>query len=215
MMTVRPPVRHRAARGGTSEGRGSGAVGITGTPGTGKKSVSTILAVILGMTVLDINSIARKRSTPDEDGTVEADTRSLRLELSKHSLSGVIVSGHLLADVLPSASAEFVAVIRCEPLTLKRRLSARGYPAPKVIENVEAELIGVVLDDALRAFGPGRVHEYDSTRSTPAGLARRIAGDYRAGRAQSGPWIDWTLSYDSPTRLTSLLSSPRTVPAST
>lgn len=208
-------MKHRPAgrlAGGTAA---SWVLGITGTPGTGKKSVAAILADELGMMLLEINSLARPRSGQREGKEIEVDTRKLRRELSRRRLRGTIVSGHLLADVLPPSMASFVVVLRCEPRTLKRRLSARGYPPEKVMENVEAELIGVVLDGAVRSFGAAKVHEYDSTRAEPARLARRIASDYREGRVRSGPWIDWTLNYDSPTRLTSLLSSPRTVPAST
>jgi broad-specificity NMP kinase len=121
----------------------------------------------------------------------------------------------LVPDVLREGEPDFVAVVRCEPAELKSRLSARGYSHEKVLENVEAELIGVVLDASVRAFGAGVVREYDTTGSKPASVARRIADDYAAKAVHEGPWIDWTLDYDSSTKLRSLLSTPRTEPAST
>jgi adenylate kinase len=192
------------------------ALGVTGTPGTGKKSVSPILASLLGRELLEINSLAIPHSVPDKNGELVVDVKALGSELRRRGLSGTVVSGHLLPDVLNRSELDFVAVLRCEPAVLKRRLISRGYPHEKIVENVEAELIGVVLDSAVRRFGSSWVHEYDSTRTQPASLAKRIADDYTEGVPQAEPWRDWTLDYDSSTRLRSLLSmGTRTEPAST
>jgi adenylate kinase len=191
------------------------ALGVTGTPGTGKKTVSPILASLLDLKLLEINALAIPYSVPNSEGELVVDLKTLASELRRREISGAVVSGHLLADVLNRADLGFVAVLRCEPAVLKRRLASRGYPHEKVIENVEAELIGVVLDAAVRKFGAPRVHEYDATRPQPALLAKRIADDYREGLSQAEPWRDWILDYDSSTKLRSLLSRPRTEPAST
>jgi adenylate kinase len=197
------------------------ALGVTGTPCTGKKSVSPRLASILGMTLVDVNGVAKslapKSGSDLPGGELAVDTDALRAELLKHRVRDSIVFGHLLPDVLRKKELGFVAVLRCEPLILKRRLEARGYDHAKVVENVEAELIGVVLDAALRAFGKSRVHEYDTTRSSPKAVAEKIAADFRAGVPQDRPWMDWTLRYDSPTklRLLFLSATERTGPPST
>ncbi len=179
------------------------------------------MASILGTTLIDINAVAKKVSSPERGGgpkgELTVDTAVLRAELLKRELRGVVLSGHLLPEVLGKRELEFVAVLRCEPLELKKRLLSRGYGHSKVVENVEAELIGVVLDAAVRAFGRSRVHEYDTTHATPRALAARIARDYASGALQSRPWIDWTLGYDSSTklRLLLLLDAESTGPAST
>lgn len=179
---------------------------MTGTPATGKKSVAPLLADILGLKAVELNAVAGYR--PD------VDTQSLRRAVLK-LLPGALIYGHLLPDVLRSRELDFVAVLRCEPSVLKRRLCARGYPGDKVVENVEAELIGVVSDASVRSFGPTTVHEYDTTRAKPQAVARRIARDYLSRRVHAGSWTDWTLRYDSSTKLRSLLSVPRTEPAPT
>lgn len=194
--------------------RGSRAIGITGTPGTGKKTISSLLAPLLDMSVLNINELAKSLAPARSGGELSVDAKKLRSTILKTDLSKRIVSGHLLPDVLEDGELEFVAVLRCEPMTLRTRLAARGYPSTKMVENLEAELIGVILDGTLRAFGRARVHEYDTTRAKPPSIAERIAKDYRSRVIQKSPWIDWTLTYDS-TRLRSLLSPVRTEPAST
>jgi len=191
------------------------ALGVTGTPGTGKKSVSRALAPLVRRELLELNALAGAHSVLNESGELVVDVSALGLALRARPLSGAVVSGHLLADVLGPADVDFVAVLRCDPGVLKRRLASRGYSSKKVLENVEAELIGVVLDEAVRRFGPSRVHEYDSTKATPGMLARKIARDLRDGVPQPAPWIDWTVGYDSSSKLRSLLSAPRTDPAST
>jgi adenylate kinase len=191
------------------------AVGVTGTPCTGKKSVARLLASELGLKLLELNVLAPPRSVPDGSGELVVDVKALGRDIRGRRLSGAVVSGHLLADVLRASEVEFVAVLRCDPAVLKRRLASRGYDREKVLENVEAELIGVVLDAAVRRFGPSKVHEYDTSRAKPASVARRIELDLRTGLPQRAPWKDWTLGYDSSTKLRSLLSPPRTDPAST
>ncbi len=191
------------------------ALGVTGTPGTGKKSVARLLAPKLHRELLELNSLAEPHSVPDGSGGLAVDVKALGRDVRGRHLAGAIVSGHLLAEVLRAGDVEFVAVLRCDPAVLKRRLAARGYSHQKVIENVEAELIGVVLDAAVRRFGPPKVHEYDTSRSKPASVVRKIVLDLLSGLPQNAPWRDWTLSYDSSTKLRSLLSAPRTDPAST
>ncbi|MDA4122954.1 MAG: AAA family ATPase [Thaumarchaeota archaeon] len=199
--------------------RGRDVLGVTGTPGTGKKSISPTLSSILRRDLVDLNSFAtevveRPRARPEEEVTV--DPKSLRRELLKRMPERCVVSGHLLPDVLRRGEVGFVAVLRCEPLVLKGRLEGRGYSHTKVLENVEGELIGVVLDAALRAFGHETLHEYDTTKATPERVAKAIARDYKAGSRSDGPWTDWTLAYDSSSKLRLLLSdSEKNVAAST
>lgn len=192
-------------------------VGICGTPGTGKKTVAPLVARLLELPrAIPLNSLAAK-------GEVEVDTVRLRRELLKAAPARAVVFGHLLPHVLRKSEAGFVAVLRCEPSVLRKRLEKRGYPGAKVTENVEAELIGVVLDECVRRFGLGLVREYDTTSASPRAVAKAIARDAVSalsegkGAAKRRPtaWIDWTLDYDSSGKLRSLLAGRREPPAST
>lgn len=184
-------------------------VGVTGSPGTGKKSVSPLVAGGLGAKLVDLNAVALARPGASRN----VDVRMLRSAIQKVDLGRAVIFGHLLPHVLRKGEVDFVAVLRCEPAVLKRRLLARGYPDQKVVENVEAELIGLVLDESIRAFGAEVVCEYDTTRGHPAEVSRDILKDTRSPRRR--PWIDWTLRYDSSAKLRSLLSAPSTDAAST
>ena len=181
-----------------------GIIGVTGSPGTGKKSISPLLAAALGLECLGVNDLARElRSLGRRAGGVDVDLLRDRIPQRVHGPA--LLYGHLLPYVLDRKSVQKVVVLRCTPGVLKKRLARRGYPARKVEENVEAELIGVVSADAYGAFGDSKTFEFDTTRSTPSEAAERIVGLMRKGRP--APRIDWTLGYDSGAKLRSLLSA--------
>lgn len=87
-------------------------------------------------------------------------------------------------------------------------MERRGYSQKKVAENVEAELIGVISALTENRFGRRKVFEFDTTRVGPKSASDSIAR-LAVGRQ---PWkapIDWTLDYDSASKLRSLLEPPR------
>ena len=98
-----------------------------------------------------------------------------------------------------------MVVLRCEPMILKSRLSRRGYSSRKIIDNVEAELIGLIASDVVAKFGREKTLEFDTTASTPASASKSIV---RLVRDQKGtrPRIDWMSSYGSARKLRALLS---------
>jgi adenylate kinase len=190
-----------------------GMVGISGTPGTGKKTVAPLVAKAMGLPApISINSLSK--------GEADVDTAVVRRRLLKLDPTRGVIFGHLLPHVLRKPEVGSIAVLRCEPRVLRGRLLKRGYPPAKVTENVEAELIGVVLDECVRRFGSALVHEYDTTSASPEKVARAIAVDTEsAGRSKQAPreqaWIDWTLRYGSSSKLRSLLAGASDPPAST
>ncbi len=116
-----------------------------------------------------------------------------------------VVHGHLFSYAFGRRSVERVVVLRCEPAVLKGRLSGRDYPFRQVVDNVEAELIGLVSSEAFEAFGPAKTFEVDTTHSVPAEAASSALAVIR-GEAEPAPRIDWMASYDSGRKLRSLLS---------
>lgn len=188
-------------------------LGITGTPGTGKKTIAPTVAARLGIPCYGLNDLASfyglapRKGGQDEVNTVELGRRVVR-EVSGPSL----LFGHLLPYALGRKDVIRVVVLRCEPAVLKDRLSARGYPWGKIIENVEAELIGVLSADSLVAFGRDKVAEFDTTKGSQRAAATAVARTLEGQEAKSTP-IDWTLTYDSPEKLRSLLAAGGTTSA--
>lgn len=180
-----------------------GIVGLTGSPGTGKKTVAPLAGKKLGLHAMGIDELAVGYGLLEPGREGEIDTRQMRDLISGDGRDGAIVYGHLLSYVVEPRATVRVAVLRCEPTVLKGRLVRRGYPAPKVTENLEAELIGVVSADAFQAFGSAKTFEVDTTHSSPAEVANRVAAVVRG--AGPPPRVDWTTRYDSGAKLRSLL----------
>jgi adenylate kinase len=185
-------------------------IAITGSPGTGKKSIAPLVASALKLTCHSLNELAASNGaiSEGEDGP-EVDTIALRRALAGKVREPSVVYGHLVPQAFGSRSVSRAVVLRCEPSVLKARLTARGYPPAKVNQNVEAELIGLVSAEAYDAFGVEKTAEFDTSATTAKGAAKAILGLLREKPA-SYPRIDWTLRYDSASRLSSLLSPVRT-----
>jgi broad-specificity NMP kinase len=137
------------------------------------------------------------------------DPRKLRPRLLRKARAGSVVYGHLLPDVLERRDVERVVILRCEPEVLRRRLALRAYPASKVTENVEAELIGVVSAACIARFGRTRCAEFDTTSQDVRSSVRAVAGLLASSRS-TGAAVDWVPLYSSAEKLRSLLSGART-----
>lgn len=182
-------------------------IGITGIPGTGKKTISPIVASMLNFTCISLNEFAELKHCIRRSGNeILVDIDLLRESIREARLKECVVYGHLLPDVLSKSDVDFVSVLRCHPDSLKQRLIKRSYSIEKLNENLEAELIGLSLYSSIKAFGKDKVHEYDTTGKEPIKVAEMIVSDYRKGKKQSARWIDWIDYYDDPLKLRSLLS---------
>jgi adenylate kinase len=181
-------------------------IGVTGTPGTGKKSIAPLLAARLALRCIGLNELARSGGPLGGSRKEEiVDTQKLKTNL--RSFEGpAVLYGHLLPYALDARSASRVVVLRCEPSALKKRLAIRRYPDRKVVDNVEAELIGLISSDSYDIFGPKITFEADTTSSAPAEVAA-LAFEVIAGKRQPGSRVDWMSDYDSGAKLRSLLSA--------
>jgi adenylate kinase len=164
-------------------------IGITGSPGTGKKSVGVELARMTGLDLLLINDFAiRNGFGTFEVGEFIVDLNKLGRAIDTR---GKIVSGHLLPYVIPKSKMDFVAVLRCPPDVLRRRYLERRYNDSKISENLEAEMIGVIAAKALEVYGLSKLAEFDTSKATPALVARRIFATIKGNSTRQFGKIDW------------------------
>lgn len=164
-------------------------IAITGTPGTGKTSACERLGK-RGYVIVDLDEVARKEGfvvgRDEARATDEVDAEALRERLQIPAKMAFL-KGHYshLMDV------NIAIVLRCRPSVLRRRLESRGWPSEKVRENVEAEAIDVITQEAF-----GRlpfVFEVDTTDATPEETAAAIL-DILQGRTEGHEpgLIDWS-----------------------
>lgn len=186
-------------------------IGMTGTPGTGKKTLAPTVASRLGIPCHSLNdpayitTVARRRG-----GETEVDPLALGKRVSAMTEGPCLLYGHLLPYAFGPGAFSKVVVLRCDPAVLRARLAKRRYGEGKIAENVEAELIGIISSDAVAAFGRDRVTEVDTSRGSVSAVTARIVKRLNSrGELES---IDWVRTYGSAAKLRSLLG-PRTFSA--
>ena len=64
---------------------------------------------------------------------------------------GVVIDYHS-AELFPERWFDLVLVLRAENSVLYDRLQSRGYSAKKLADNVEAEIMQVILDEARDSY---------------------------------------------------------------
>jgi adenylate kinase len=83
------------------------------------------------------------------------------LESAEVPEGGFILDWHA-CDLFPKSWIDLVVVIRCDSTLLYDRLSARKYSAKKIEENMDAEIMQVLLDEARDSYDEGIVVELQS-----------------------------------------------------
>ncbi len=138
-------------------------IAVTGTPGTGKDTVSNILGEKLGWEVVDLNKAAKeKRLYKGYDKKRKCDVVDLAGINSeiKRTKKDIIVQSHYSHELNP----DLVIVLRTDPAELKKRLEKRRWAEEKIKENLEAEIMEVCKNEALQKTR--RVFEVDTTEDT-------------------------------------------------
>lgn len=169
---------------------------ITGNPGVGKHTIAKIVAKKLSFDLVDINVVAIKNcaiKSKESSGYV-VDLQKLSSLMRKYTGKKSLVVGHLAPYVLRKSDVCMVAVIRRSPYELKKVYKKRGYSARKARENLESEIIGVCLYDAIKKFGRNKVMEFDNTTTKATVTADRIVKAYQGKAKYLAGKIDWLSS---------------------
>jgi len=188
---------------------------VTGTPGTGKTTVSTILSEKLGARHIELSKFSIENGYVIEDD-VERDTKVVDMDalesavrdIIKKSVSPIIIDGHYAHELIEEAIISFLFVLRKRPWDLKSVLEARQYSSDKVWENLESEIMGVITGEALELIPSSKVIEVDISDQSPQETVNQIHRMVEGGAALGNPIIDWVAH---PETLRLLLSRPCTL----
>lgn len=141
----------------------SNVIFISGTPCTGKTTVSEVLSEKLNWELVKINDLAISNNLVlgiEEDKgykIIDIDAlNELLLEIISES-DNLIVEGHLSHLC---SGADKLIILRCRPEILEERLALRNYSESKIRENLEAEALGVCSAESLDIY-ENNVYELD------------------------------------------------------
>lgn len=178
----------------------SEAIFITGTPCTGKTTVSELLSEKLNCRLIKINDLAIENDfvlgIDDEKGYKVIDIPKLNEKVSE--IIGVsdellIFEGHL-AHLCEGGDK--VIVLRVRPEILRSRLEGRDYSESKIYENLEAEAMGVCTAEAYDIYGEN-ISEIDVSDLTVDEIVDELSGvisgekTYHVGEVD---FMDWLIS---------------------
>lgn len=136
---------------------------ISGTPCTGKTTVSEVLSKKLNYDLIKINDLAIDNNLvlgiDDDKGYKIIDVDALDNLLCEiiSQKDNLIVEGHL-SHLCSGADKLFI--LRCRPEILQERLALRNYSDAKIHENLEAEAMGVCSAESLDIY-ENNVYELD------------------------------------------------------
>lgn len=130
---------------------------ITGTPGSGKTTLCSLLqSCCPELEHIEIGKIVKERSLHygydlshqsfiiNEDLVVD--------ELEERIQKGGVLVDHHSSSFFPERWFDLIVCLVCDNTVLYDRLLARNYPKSKIEENVECEIMHVVLDEAQESY---------------------------------------------------------------
>lgn len=183
---------------------------ISGTPATGKTTVAEILVKNLNQGIKKASDkyklVALNKLAEQQKAQVGYDSKrhskivgmaklkAALKELSKKH-ANIVIEGHF-AHLLPS---DILIILRCEPKALEKRLKAKYDWPTKITENAEAELMGIITEEALPLHKIGTIFEVDTTertaKQTAATVQDIVEGDAAARLENAVGIVDWTKSF--------------------
>ncbi|ORZ35953.1 AAA domain-domain-containing protein [Catenaria anguillulae PL171] len=139
---------------------------ITGTPGTGKTTMSELLSAATSLQHINVGDLVKEKSLhegwDDEFQCYIVDEDKVCDELEDiMNRGGNVVDFHTV-DFFPERWFDLVVVLRTENGVLFPRLEARQYSSKKIEENVTAEIMQVILEDARNSYREDIIVELSS-----------------------------------------------------
>lgn len=95
----------------------------------------------------------------DEDKLL--DTMETMFETAAEEGVGIVADFHA-CELFPERWFDLILVLRAETSVLYDRLKSRGYAEKKLSENMEAEIMQVILEEARESYAPEIVHDVQS-----------------------------------------------------
>lgn len=159
-------------------------IGVTGTPGTGKSTVSKHL----NGKVIDLKEYLEEENLGEvnENGEIEVEIEKLREKSPEEPENrDLVLEGHLVHFL----DLDYCVVLRCQPDVLRERLQKRDYTSEKVEENIESEKMDLILSQAVQ--NQEKVFEVDTTGKSVEEVVGEVREGVEDGKERYGV-VDWS-----------------------
>jgi len=173
-------------------------IALTGTPGTGKTSISIKLAD-KGFFIIDLNQIAIEKNFilgKDEIRNSKiVDINKLNEYVFKNFRKKdiTIVEGHI-SHLL--SCCDKVIILRCHPKKLRRNLTKKGWNENKIKENLEAEILDIILCEAIDKHSKDSIFEINvsnkSIKKSVSLIENLIINNFKNMKTYKIGKIDWS-----------------------
>jgi len=177
------------------------AILVTGTPGTGKTTVSRLLAKAVHAKYVSPEILLPRKGidyTYDERRkTCIVSIRRLRSSLASlagRTDRGLIIDSHIAFKITSSPKLQRVIVLRCNPAVLERRLKRKHWSKRKISENVLAEILDICLWNAVQNYGWRRISEIDTTDKRPSRVLQLAIRALKQRKVRKQPKAQWLSS---------------------
>ena len=146
---------------------------VTGTPGTGKTTLSKKLAKKLKYYYFDVNKFIaknklyggydkkRKTKIVDVKKLNELFINYLNQSKKNRKIKGIIIDSHL-SHYLPKKYVDFCIITKCGIKELNKRLKKKKFDKNKIQENLQSEIFGICYSEAIK--GKHKVIAVDTTK---------------------------------------------------
>jgi len=174
------------------------AILVTGTPGTGKTTISHLFAKALQASYVNPTTLLTREGndyTYDEDRRTRiVSPRRLQGALSalaRRTDRGLVIDTHIAFRIVPPLRLERAIVLRCNPTVLERRLKRKHSSKHKISENLLAEILDICLCEAVREYGWHKISEIDTTDKRPNRVAQLAIRSLEKRGTQRHAKVDW------------------------
>jgi broad-specificity NMP kinase len=103
----------------------------------------------------------------------------------------IIIDGHYGHEVVDPEKVQLVIVLRRAPWELQEVLQNRLYSYDKVWENLDAEILGVIANEALEEYPRDKLNETNTTSKSSDESATEIMKVIKGVTPPSIEPIDW------------------------
>ena len=148
-------------------------IALTGTPGTGKTTIASILEKNYSVKNIHLHQFAQNENLVEgydkkrRSDIIDIDALNKRFIEKTKDEPLVLIDGHLSHFLI---SVDMVIVLRCHPSILRTRLQEKQWSKEKINENLEAEILDVIESESVD------IHTYNPPVQPPLQDLQRLVG---------------------------------------